>query len=385
MKLEKINLTPQLICDYINSRLITLDNPIQRGSVWNRGIASKFIHSLVVGYPIGVMYANKVDKVFDIIDGKQRSESIFGFINNNFKLSNVSDVIIDNGEVKDLMIMEYDHFSPEIQSIIESVTKIDDEFKKIWFEIYPQPIKEKIISNSNVISIAGKYFDELPSEIQEAILFYNIDFQFGKDMTEREMAAIFDRLNNGKPLTGAEKSKSKIMSPIPINNLEKHKLFTTLLNQKSVKKKAMTAYVMQSYVVLFSENKCLLSKDVGELLRRAEISQEKEQRINSCFDVYYKILGLLTDSPIDKKIKRILRAKSHFSSFLLIADYVVSNEIDVNTMIDWLRHFLDVKEIGSTTISDEYNRKIKDNTNSTESVTTRIEAALSDFMEFIGR
>ena len=56
------------------------NNAVQRGLIWTLEQKSLLIHSLLVGSPINAMYAiRNDDKVYDFIDGKQRSNAIKDF------------------------------------------------------------------------------------------------------------------------------------------------------------------------------------------------------------------------------------------------------------------------------------------------------------------
>ena len=55
--------------------LIKVDNEIQRGLVWSKDIKTKFIESIILGYPIPPIYARRIvgeKKEYDLLDGKQR-------------------------------------------------------------------------------------------------------------------------------------------------------------------------------------------------------------------------------------------------------------------------------------------------------------------------
>lgn len=56
---------------------ITFDNAIQRGYVWDVKRKSLLIESMILGYPIPAFYSKRGEnKVFDMLDGKQRSNAI---------------------------------------------------------------------------------------------------------------------------------------------------------------------------------------------------------------------------------------------------------------------------------------------------------------------
>jgi uncharacterized protein with ParB-like and HNH nuclease domain len=55
---------------------INFDNAVQRGYVWDNNRKSLLIHSMIEGYPIPAFYAAKNDNGYDMLDGKQRLNTI---------------------------------------------------------------------------------------------------------------------------------------------------------------------------------------------------------------------------------------------------------------------------------------------------------------------
>lgn len=113
--------------------------PYQRNYVWNDDKASYFIESILLGTEIPpLIFFNSGDKT-EVIDGRQRYETIFRFINNHFKLKKASllklkDLSNKNfnelNDLKDtiwdtkLRIIEFSfHNRPETEYDIEDLVK----------------------------------------------------------------------------------------------------------------------------------------------------------------------------------------------------------------------------------------------------------------------
>jgi hypothetical protein len=75
--------------DLYNRKLLELDPPYQRRSVWNQDYKNYFIDTVLNGYPAPAIFIYQeitpegVSKV-SVVDGKQRLSTLFEFANNEF-------------------------------------------------------------------------------------------------------------------------------------------------------------------------------------------------------------------------------------------------------------------------------------------------------------
>lgn len=141
----------------------------QRNYVWDDEKATYFIESILLGTEIPpLIYFRNSDKV-EVIDGRQRYQTIFRFINNEFKLKKnglqkLDRIGITNKNFKDLEIQLQDlfwdtklriiEFSFHSQSLIDE--EIEDVVKKEIFKRYNSgitPLKPTEIDNA-------VYFDD---------------------------------------------------------------------------------------------------------------------------------------------------------------------------------------------------------------------------------
>ena len=71
---------------------VTFENSVQRGLSWDLERKSFLIDSILQGYPIPDMYAQRGENgVYDMLDGKQRSNAIVDFINGKYALTGMSE------------------------------------------------------------------------------------------------------------------------------------------------------------------------------------------------------------------------------------------------------------------------------------------------------
>ena len=74
----------------IRKNKILFNNVFQRSYVWERSRQSRLIHSFLEDYPVPALYAvckgEGKDKVYDMLDGKQRLEAVRAYMNDEFAL-----------------------------------------------------------------------------------------------------------------------------------------------------------------------------------------------------------------------------------------------------------------------------------------------------------
>ena len=73
---------------FLNEEVFEMNPPYQRGSVWTAEQRVAIIKSLFMGLPIGAIVVNNRGydsaKVYAVVDGKQRMETLRAFSNNEF-------------------------------------------------------------------------------------------------------------------------------------------------------------------------------------------------------------------------------------------------------------------------------------------------------------
>lgn len=140
----RINITVADICDgFVYNQLegkglfglggkLTIQPEYQRNYIYADGGGKKeqdVIHSLLKGYPLGLIYFNKVDQdKFEVLDGQQRITSFGRFITNKF-------AIMDNGNPKNFESLPADQRAKIIGSrlLIYECEGTETEIKQ-WFE-----------------------------------------------------------------------------------------------------------------------------------------------------------------------------------------------------------------------------------------------------------
>jgi len=111
---------------------LTIQPEYQRNYIYADGGGKKemaVIHSLLNGYPLGLIYFNKVEEDrFEVLDGQQRITSIGRFVTNKF-------AIMDNGNPKNFDSLPTDQRAKILESklLIYECEGTETEIKQ-WFE-----------------------------------------------------------------------------------------------------------------------------------------------------------------------------------------------------------------------------------------------------------
>lgn len=152
---------------------VTFDSPVQRpADQWNNDQKTLLIHSILMDYDVPSVYAvedkTKESMTYSIIDGKQRLNTLFEFVSDQFTLNKNTPTVRVDGREYDLSLYNY---------------------------------------------------SELPENLQDVINDYQLNMIYFIDITEEEIFEMFYRLNNGKPLSTQQKAKSRMdMSAISFIN-----------------------------------------------------------------------------------------------------------------------------------------------------------------------
>lgn len=265
---------------------ISFDNAIQRGYVWDIKRKSLLIHSILMGYPVPPFYATKRDGVYDMLDGKQRSNAIVEFINDKFALKGI----------------------PEVQNPED--TEIEED-------------------------INDMKFSELAEEYRDLILSYTFTIYYYDGITDEQINEMFYRLNNGKPLSAIELSRAKAKSLDVIRRLAKHELFTSTLTEAALAKYVADDLVVKTYVMLFTDTYDLSSKNVRCVIENTEITEEQEERMTETFDAYFELYREVVE--MSKSVAKKLIQKVNLLSMMP----VVNDETDASTVIKFFENVSD--------------------------------------------
>lgn len=328
-----INWSAKQVSKSIAKGTITFENEIQRCLVWDVKRKSLLIHSMIVGFPMGPIFAAKNENGYDVLDGKQRLNTIYEFLTGGFVLT----------DIPDEMEVEMDY-------------------------------------GTELMDLNGYSFDELPDSIKEIIQDYSLTVYYFDSLTDEEMNEMFFRLNNGKALSAIELTRVKTKSIGTVRELAQHELFTSSMTKTAMAKYANEDIVMKSYVLLKSTETDLSTKTVRSLMENSELTNEDVKSLKNVFDYILYAYNTIED----KKVKKKVATRIHLLSLVPIVDGIIkSGFIDKDGFTKWAKFFFTTED-GSASISTRYNEFVGSGSARKEAVMARyeeMEKSLNDFIE----
>jgi uncharacterized protein DUF262 len=149
MNYRNIDLKVDQFVGYVNEDKINLIPPFQRGHVWNRKTRRKLIENIVAGRPIPAIFlyreASGARYDYNILDGKQRLESLILFIGNlrsDLKINDIHRYFFDK-KLRDLA-----NFKIEMSGKEQGLRDLDDALFRDFRE-YVIPTIEITLSEEN--------------------------------------------------------------------------------------------------------------------------------------------------------------------------------------------------------------------------------------------
>lgn len=304
------------------------DNTVQRTLVWNDEKKSRLIHTAILNLPCPPLYANVYTnpetgkKVYDFLDGKQRSHAFKEFLNDEFELTEVPVLVFTDGK-------EFD--------------------------------------------INGYKFSELPEEVQDMIKNYSLNISTMEDLNDDEVSDLFYILNNGVALTKIEVSRVKAKALDAVRQVASHPLFDAILTEKARAKYTNEDIVIKAFALLFNETgNSLENKDIRPYMERMELDEADIKGMNNLLtivqDMY--IMEMAKNTPEAKKVAKRITTRTHLISLIPYIHRGYKENRTVEDMVAWVETFFYTTN-RSTTISEKYNMACKSASNSRDAVCTR--------------
>ena len=310
---------------------IETGHDIQRGLCWNVKQRSLFIHSIIMNYYIPPLIATKKDgNTYDLLDGKQRSSTLNDFILGKFALKDIPPVTYDDGTTEDFN---------------------------------------------------GLKFHRLPEDVQELITGYNLTIVIFTEETSREQTEdVFYRANNGTALKSSDKNFSKAVSKDKITPLLSHDIFSKALTTTAREKLAQRQLVINSYILLLTNDYSLDSGDVSKFLREYEISDNDMGLLDMIFQRLYDIS---TDIDIDSEDnvvnKRVAKRILSRTNIPILVKFLNTHEDDEKNKVFFIHFFSGEKK---ASINDEYNEASQAGSGHSENIQKKINILNKEFDKF---
>ena len=135
MKYDNKEMKIDEMIGYFNQGKVNLIPPFQRGSVWNPKLRKKLLVNMIQVRPIPAIFfykqAEGAQFVYNILDGKQRLESLILFIGNQrqgLKIRNVENYFFGKPAIEEV------NFKIELEGVEKSFADLDNEIVRTFRE-----------------------------------------------------------------------------------------------------------------------------------------------------------------------------------------------------------------------------------------------------------
>ena len=301
LKIEgsSITWTCKQIVKMIDKETINFKNVVQRSFVWERHRMSELIWSIIMGYPIPPVYAERGDtdnekvKVYSVLDGRQRCTSISRFIKDEFALTE-----------------------------LKPIPYLDEE------------------GNECTIDISGRKFSELDEELQDIIKDATITVKYFDGLEQQQKAEMFRRLNNGKALSTKSRTLASAKNIEELLDIGSHQLFEEMLTEKSRANKNQAVIVAKALTMLNNdvENISFASKDFNPQIEEMEVTDKEKLDLVRVFSYIVGVHDELKDNH-EKDVAKKLYTETHLISLVPYVWKSLDREIGVSMFAEFLIDF----------------------------------------------
>ena len=308
----------------------------QRNDVWTIEQRSLLIQSMLEGYAIPPIYSNKNTsrKVYEFLDGRQRSTTWLMYMQDKFALKNVAFFDKEYNQYYDLNGMKYSDLSEDFQNRIR--------------------------------------------DCQMTIFYYD-------DLTEDEQLEMFRRLNNGTPLTVYQNARSSCPSLKELIDLSKHKIFTDSFTDKSLNAMKNEHMIVKFYIMLNEGKPCLDRRKVDKYMRTLTLDEDDKAMITSVldrmYDAYQMIQNDKRDMTLNKKICRKITSLTSMPTLVPLTYQTLEDDISVEEYAEFLQVFFGNSDKGAS-VSKIYNDACLSGSGHEESVKARVDEINKAWEEF---
>ena len=342
LKIEgsSITWTCKQIVKMMEKETISFKNVVQRSFVWEKHRMSELIWSIIMGYPIPPIYAERGEsvnnniKIYDVMDGQQRNTSIYKFMKDEFALTP-----------------------------LKPIPYLDEE------------------GNQHSIDISGKKFSELEEELQDIIESATITVKYYDNLDQSQKAEMFRRLNNGKPLSTKSRTLASAKNIGSLLNIGSHRLFDEMLTEKSRANKNHAVIVVKCWAMMTKnvEDISFASKDFNPMIEEAEISTDEKQKLVSMFDFIVNVHDELVDNK-EKDVAKKLYTETHLVSIIPYIKDAMENNISESMFGEFLINFF--KTENNSDVYAKYNDACHGGVARNTAIAARHEALGESFKEF---
>lgn len=322
LKKANIQWSGKTLRNQIEKEQVSFDCAVQRNPVWDAARKSLLIHSMIEGYPIPPFYfARRNDGKYDALDGQQRSLAIKGYLDGEFPLS-------------------------------EDTPPVTDE-------------------NGYPVAVTGMVFSELPEWVQDNIKDCSLTIYYFEDITEEEIAELFFRINNGKPLTSVELTRVKAKSILKFQEIAKHEMIAKAITEAGKRRYNDENVAMQAWTLCFSDCRDFTTKGFRPFIESAVVTEEQVQEMGQALDYIKAVCDMLKpEEKADKRVLKKIKTRSH----LVSCTYVALQSLRAGKSVDELKAVLyKFFDSNQTSVSEIYNKSVGSGSAKPDKVQSRVQ------------
>lgn len=301
LKIEgsSITWTCKQIVKMMEKDTISFKNVVQRSFVWEKHRMSELIWSIIMGYPIPPIYAERGEsvndkvKIYDVMDGQQRNTTIYKYLKDEFALTE-----------------------------LKPIPYLDESGKEC------------------TVDISGKKFSELEEELQDVIKDATITVKYYDNLDQTQKAEMFRRLNNGKPLSTKSRTLASAKNIEELLEIGSHKLFDKMLTDKAKQNKNQAVIVTKVLTMLNNEveNISFASKDFNPQIEQMEVSDSDKLNLITVFNFIVNIHDELIENH-EKDVAKKLYTETHLVSLVPYVQAAIENDVTESMFAEWLISF----------------------------------------------
>ncbi len=209
----------------------------QRGFVWNKSLSGTFIHSAFWGMldKTETFHFTKHDNIYFCTDGKQRGTTLLKFVKGKLKISGVTDK----------------------------------------FPIY--------LSDGTKYSIRGKFFHQLPQELQDKIWDLQINISVLDNASHEVEAEMFKRYNSNIKVSKTDISICKNTNAQIIDSLGQHELFEAMYPNAAESKKYRPV-IIKTWIAMSESEPNYNSKNIHKIEENLNLTQDDVLKLTNLYD-----------------------------------------------------------------------------------------------------
>ena len=347
---KHVNYSAKYLADQFTDGNINFNHPQQRhADQWTTTDKGDLIVTMLHKWGIfDIVIAEQIHNGFPVlwgIDGKQRTTTIRDYINGKFAISPAS----------------VDPLIPYVK------TKIEDG--EVVLDSQGFPVRENI-----TIDVTGKRFGDLPKELQETILEYNIGAQMYLDCSEKEITQHILRYNQGRKMNKAQIGVASLGMELSnkVKQLTQSNFFKVgNFRASDFKNGSAQRVVIDSLMAGWYFDSWHKNLQISSKYLEANATMEATDELTKCFG---NLAGIVSD-----KTSKLFTSKD---AFLWVATY--KKFLDYNLPDEKFAEFMEAfdpeKEINGTTFVVLSGKGTKDKT----VVKAKISYLVKQMEDFIG-